>query len=107
MPKVVDAARVTSPSNTVWRTCDRCSRLTPLPDGVNRCDDCTGTDRPPTVAEMHAAAGWNFANRYAELVGAINAWAELIPGVSDAERLDKIRHLLKTRSPLQRDGEAK
>ena len=101
MPKVVDAARVTSPSNTVWRTCDRCSQLKPLSDGVNRCNECAAIDRPPTVAEVHAATGWDIAHRYAELVGRIDAWAELIPGVSDAERLDHIRHALKTLHPLR------
>ncbi|GIF09518.1 hypothetical protein [Actinoplanes siamensis] len=32
--------------------------------------------------------------RYATLVGRIEAWALLIPDVSDAERLDRIRQAL-------------
>jgi hypothetical protein len=101
MPKVVDAARVTTPSNTVWRTCDRCSRLQPLPEGADQCDNCAAANQSPTAAEKYAATGWKFTHRYAELVGAISAWAEVITDVSDAERLDRIRHLLRTQHPMR------
>ena len=104
MPKVVDAARVTTPTNTVWRTCTGCDRLRPLPDGVDRCDDCTTTTELP---RSYAQTGWDIATGFAELVGAITAWAEQVPGRSDAERLAEIRHLLKTLNPLRPDGEVK
>ncbi|GIE92308.1 hypothetical protein [Actinoplanes regularis] len=102
MPKVVDAARVTTRDNTVWRTCTGCSLLKPLPDDVDRCGVCDSS-RPRTPGE----AGWDIAYRYAALVGRIDAWAVQIPCVSDAERLDHIRQLLKTRNPLRKDEGAK
>ncbi|MER7006666.1 hypothetical protein ABT297_26990 [Dactylosporangium sp. NPDC000555] len=40
MPKLVDAARLTSPDGAVWRTCSACQTLTPLPPAVQRCDAC-------------------------------------------------------------------
>ncbi|MET7401180.1 hypothetical protein ABZS66_47650 [Dactylosporangium sp. NPDC005572] len=40
MPKLVDAARITSPGGTVWRTCAECTNLAPLPPAVDRCDAC-------------------------------------------------------------------
>ena len=106
MPKVVDAARVTAPSNTVWRTCTGCDQLAPLPADVDLCQLCIRPKpEPRTVAEIHAATGWDIVYRYATLVGRIDAWAELIPGVSDAERLEHIRHALKTLHPHRRDEE--
>jgi hypothetical protein len=96
MPKVVDAARVTTPANTVWRTCTGCTQLKPLATGVDRCDACR-TATPRTAAEI----GWDLAHGFAELVGGIQAWAEDITGVSDTERLDHIRHLLNTAHPLR------
>ncbi|MEU4693178.1 hypothetical protein [Actinoplanes sp. NPDC023714] len=102
MPKVVDAARVTTRDNTVWRTCTGCSRLKPLPDGVDRCEDCAASKKQTTDER-----GWDLAYRYADLVGRIDAWAVQIPCVSDAERIDKIRHLLKTLHPLRQDEGAR
>ncbi|GAA4939187.1 hypothetical protein [Actinoplanes utahensis] len=102
MAKVVDAARVTTPSNTVWRTCTGCGLTNPLADGVDLCKLCAESELAPrTVAEIHAATGWDIVYRYASLVGRIDAWAEQIPDVSDAERLDNIRHALKTLHPLR------
>ncbi|TWG14018.1 hypothetical protein [Actinoplanes teichomyceticus] len=98
MPKVVDAARVTAQANTVWRTCTGCSLLKPLADGVERCPACQ-TPAPQTVTE----AGWDLAGRYATLVGRIEAWAHLIPNVSDTERLDHIRQALATLDPQPRN----
>ncbi|WP_430791716.1 hypothetical protein [Actinoplanes sp. G11-F43] len=108
MPKVVDAARVTTPSNTVWRTCTGCDQTKPLSASVDLCQVCVQAEPVPrTVAEIHAATGWDMAYRYAELVGRIDAWAELIPGVSDAERLEHIRHALKTLHPCRRNEEGR
>lgn len=45
-------------------------------------------------AERHARSGWELAQQYAGLLGRIEAWALLIPDVSDAQRLDHIRHAL-------------
>ncbi|MEU4564898.1 hypothetical protein AB0F72_41510 [Actinoplanes sp. NPDC023936] len=91
MPKVVDAARVTTRDNTVWRTCTSCSELKPLLDDIERCAECTAP-KPSTAAE----AGWQVAKHYAELVGRISAWTdEKIPGFSDTERLAQIRRLLE------------
>ncbi|WP_229076057.1 hypothetical protein [Actinoplanes sp. DH11] len=98
MPKVSDAARVTTKDNTVWRTCTGCSRLKPLPDQADRCDSCA-TEKPPAAT----GSGWDIAYDFAELVGGIQAWAEEITDVTDAERLDHIRHLLKTLHPLRKD----
>jgi hypothetical protein len=99
MAKVVDAARVTTPSNTVWRTCIGCSQPTPLPNGIDRCDDCE--DRADQEALQEALrepepTGWEYASRYARAIGCIQAWALLIPNVTDAERLDHIREALAT-----------
>jgi hypothetical protein len=90
MPKVVDAARVTTRVNTVWRTCSGCDQIKPLRRGVKRCATCT------QVLERHALNGWEHAQRYAALIGRIEAWTLLIPDVSDAERLDHIRQALAT-----------
>jgi len=93
MATVVDAARVTTPGNTVWRTCAGCGTLTPLPPTVDRCPICDRSDSRIAV-ERHAATGWESAHRYAAILGRIEAWALLIPDVSDAERLDHIRDAL-------------
>ncbi|MBB2945338.1 hypothetical protein FB565_005071 [Actinoplanes lutulentus] len=95
MPKVVDAARVTTRDNTVWRTCTECGQLRPIPDGVERCDACL-QQREREALQQHALNGWEYAHRYTGVIGRIEAWALLIPNVSDAERLDHIRQALST-----------
>lgn len=40
MPKVVDAARVTTKDDAVWRECVGCGRLAPLAPDVHHCEDC-------------------------------------------------------------------
>jgi hypothetical protein len=40
MPKVVDAARVTSTDGAVWRECCGCGALAPLAPDVNHCKAC-------------------------------------------------------------------
>ena len=101
MPTVVDAARVTTKANTVWRTCTGCSRLAPLAPGIDRCPDCT----PPASTNEHPAdAAWDHAHRYAAAVGRIEAWAVLIPDVSDAERLAHIREALTELHEANRAG---
>lgn len=97
MAKVVDAARVTTPSNTVWRTCIGCSRPKPLPANIDRCDDCEDAADQEALEEglrTHALTGWEHANRYANTIGRIKAWAVLIPHATDAERLAGIRDVL-------------
>ncbi|MEU4422916.1 hypothetical protein AB0F81_19995 [Actinoplanes sp. NPDC024001] len=101
MPKVVDAARVTTPTNTVWRTCIGCSQTKPLTTGVDRCDGCEEAADQEALQEdiqealrEHALTGWEHVHRYAGVIGRIEAWALLIPNVSDAERLDNIRQAL-------------
>src|SRR5690242_16964071 len=41
MPKVVDAARVTTRDGAVWRECAGCGLLAPLAPDVQHCKDCT------------------------------------------------------------------
>ena len=90
MPTVVDAARITARGAAVWRTCSGCGLLSPT------TDRCLGCRRPVTdVVTDHRVTGWDFANLYATLLGRIDAWAGLIPDVSDAERLCGIREVLK------------
>jgi hypothetical protein len=104
MPKVVDTARVTTRESAVWRTCSGCGLLAPLPPGIDRCPVC---DRPATrdFADRHTSAGWERAHRYAGLLGRIEAWAVLIPHVSDAERLTHIREALAAlNDPAQAAG---
>ena len=48
MPKVVDAARATIPTNTLWRTCPTCDQLTAMPPDALFCDTCTNA---PTKRE--------------------------------------------------------
>lgn len=106
MPKVVDAARVTTPANTVWRNCSACDQLTALGDGVELCAIC-GPAATIEVIRQYARNGWKFALRYAALIGRIEAWAVLMPDVSDTERLDHIREALATLRPNGRDGQVK
>ncbi len=40
MPTVSEAARVTTRDGTVWRTCQGCGVLAPLPPEVERCSGC-------------------------------------------------------------------
>jgi hypothetical protein len=104
MATVVDAARLSTPGNTIWRTCAGCGTLAPLPPTVDRCPTC---DRPDnrSAADRYAAAGWDLAVRHAKVIGRIEAWAVLITDVSDAERLDHIREALVTLHDLRRDAE--
>ncbi len=55
MPKVIDAARVTTRDNAVWRTCSGCGQLAALAPDADRCPACTPT---PTaeVAPVFTAA---------------------------------------------------
>ena len=90
MPTVNDAARITTPSRAVWRTCGGCglfAALTPDADKCPGCDRPTSTDAPP------APDIWETAQRYAKTMGRIQAWADM-PHASDAERLDNIRQFL-------------
>jgi hypothetical protein len=91
MPTVVNAARVTTKDGAVWRTCDGCGLLVALPPEIRHCPTCTeASDR----REPPGGLVFALADRYAQLVGAITAWADSIDGVSDAQRLAKIRALL-------------
>lgn len=99
MAKVVDAARVTTPSNTVWRTCIGCSQTKPLTADIDRCDDCEDRADQEALEEglrEHALTGWEHVHRYAGAIGRIEAWALLIPNVTDAERIASIREVLAT-----------
>jgi len=87
MPTVNDAARITTRDGAVWRTCVGCGLPAPLAPEVDSCPAC----RRPV---RHDVTGWDFAHRYAGVLGRIEAWAVLIPHVSDAERLDHIRDAL-------------
>jgi hypothetical protein len=40
MPKVIDAARVSTRGGAVWRQCGACGRLSALPPSVTRCAIC-------------------------------------------------------------------
>ena len=42
MPKVSDAARVTTKDGAVWRECPCCARLAAMPPDAILCDECTG-----------------------------------------------------------------
>ncbi|GIF41922.1 hypothetical protein [Actinoplanes xinjiangensis] len=95
MAKVVDAARVTTPSNTVWRTCIGCSQTKPMTADIDRCDDCEDAADQEALRE-HALSGWEHVNRYAGAIGRIEAWAVLIPNVTDSERIASIRDVLAT-----------
>ncbi|GAA1624722.1 hypothetical protein [Actinoplanes couchii] len=101
-PKVVDAARVTTPIDLVWRNCTGCDRHRLMTDGADRCDLCAGI-APRPAAEV----GWDLANQLARLVGAIEGWADDLSDVTDAEKLAKIRHLLSTRNPYRRETEVR
>ncbi|GAA1797207.1 hypothetical protein GCM10009835_14230 [Planosporangium flavigriseum] len=46
MPKIVDATRVTSKDDAVWRECACCGQLRPLPPDALFCDDCAAPARP-------------------------------------------------------------
>jgi hypothetical protein len=54
MPKVVDAARVTTRDNAVWRTCAGCSQLAALPPELTTCPACTSDTDEPGVAGFTA-----------------------------------------------------
>lgn len=92
MPKVSDAARVTTKDNSVWRTCIGCGLLKSLPAEVDRCTVCARPDELP-FPQWTAEDGWEQTRRYRMLVYRIEAWASM-PHASDAERLDGIRELL-------------
>jgi hypothetical protein len=102
MPTVADAARVTTRDNAaVWRTCTTCGHLAPLPPTVDRCAAC---DQPAAAGTVSARTGWDFAHDYAAMMGRIEAWAVLIPNVSDAERLTHIRQALTSLADLHQRG---
>ena len=90
MPTLNDAARVTTSSRAVWRTCGGCGLLAPLTPDDEKCPGC---DRPNSTDAQPAPTRWDVANQYAETMGRIQAWADM-PCVSDAERLDNIRRFL-------------
>ena len=52
MPKVVDAARITTRAAVVWRSCVGCGSLSPLAPAEQRCRDCSisRTQNAATVA---------------------------------------------------------
>jgi hypothetical protein len=90
MPTVNDAARVTTSSRAVWRTCGGCGLLAALPADVDKCPGC---ERPTSTDASLASEGWDLAHQYAKTMGRIQAWADM-PHASDAERLDNIRQVL-------------
>ncbi|BCY05411.1 hypothetical protein [Actinoplanes sp. L3-i22] len=98
MPKLSDAARITTKDNTIWRTCTGCDLLKSLPLDVDRCAACADPDARLAL-NRYALDAWDKLYRYASLVGRIEAWALLIPDVSDAERLDHIRQALTADAP--------
>jgi hypothetical protein len=96
MPTVNDAARITTRDGSVWRTCAGCGLLAPLPPDVDTCPGCRRPIR-------HDVTGWDTVHRYANVLGRVKAWAESIPHVPDAERLDHIRQeLAKLDNPSER-----
>jgi hypothetical protein len=102
MPTVADAARVTTRDNAVWRTCTTCGQLAPLPPTVNRCARC---DQPAADSnDSYARSGWDRARRFAAILGRVEAWAEIIPHVSDAERLHHIGQALAELHELNKRG---
>lgn len=102
MPTVNDAARITTRDGSVWRTCAGCGLLSALPPNADKCPVC---DRPTTATtDVRPAPDiWEIAHRYAAALGRVEAWAVLIPHVTDAERLAKIREAL-TGLNLDRNG---
>ncbi|WP_045747634.1 hypothetical protein [Actinoplanes rectilineatus] len=98
MPKVSDVARITTRCNTIWRTCAGCELLKSLPPDVDRCTACADPEAR-NILEKQAQLGRERLYRYAALVGRIEAWALLIPAVSDAERLEHIRQALTADDP--------
>jgi hypothetical protein len=52
MPKVVDAARITTRAGCVWRSCAGCGTLSPLGPAEQHCRDCSvnPSNFAPTVA---------------------------------------------------------
>ncbi|WP_436522560.1 hypothetical protein [Actinoplanes sp. HUAS TT8] len=89
MPKLSDAARITTKDNTIWRTCTGCGLPKSLPPEVDRCTVCITSDEQPFPDDQEQA------RRYAALVYRIEAWASM-PHATDAERLDGIRQVLIT-----------
>ncbi|MEU4220866.1 hypothetical protein [Actinoplanes sp. NPDC026623] len=90
MPTVNDAARITTSSRAVWRTCGGCGLLSALPPDADKCPSC---DRPSSADAQPVPDVWEVAHRYAETMGRIQAWADMLHA-SDAERLDNIRRFL-------------
>jgi hypothetical protein len=99
MPKLSDAARITTKDNTIWRTCAGCDLLKSLPPDIDRCAACADPDTR-LAQNQHAQAGWDKVYQYARLVGRIEAWASM-PYASDAERLDGIRQVLSAADPTK------
>ncbi|WP_306215013.1 hypothetical protein [Actinoplanes sp. RD1] len=90
MPTLPDPAQVNLPGRTTWRTCGTCGLNAALAPGVDTCQSCA---HPTTMDTQRALTGWPLAHLYAETVGRVRAWADMA-GVTDAERLDRIRQAL-------------
>jgi len=66
MPRLVNAARVTSNDGSVWRRCAGCDVLAALPAEVERCRACTPVDGAGLSREQ------------------IDGWACIVCGAADA-----------------------
>ncbi|GAB1688364.1 hypothetical protein [Krasilnikovia sp. M28-CT-15] len=55
MPKVVDAARVTTSPSAVWRTCTTCDQLVPLAPDTDRCPRCQTSSAGPAFTDRELA----------------------------------------------------
>lgn len=56
MPKLVDAARVTTRCGAVWRTCPACETLAALTPDATVCDTCTAVVPVPVPVRTHRSA---------------------------------------------------
>lgn len=68
MPKVVDAARITTRARVVWRDCTGCGSLAPLGPAERHCRDCS-VNRTQIAATVVAGAGRRATRDRRELVG--------------------------------------
>jgi hypothetical protein len=53
MPKVTDAARVTTREGSIWRECPGCGRLVAMAPEALLCDGCASS------APVRSAGGWS------------------------------------------------
>ncbi|RZU50817.1 hypothetical protein EV385_2603 [Krasilnikovia cinnamomea] len=82
MPKVVDAARVTTPPSAVWRSCTTCDHLVPLAPDTARCPRCqhlsaTGpafTERELAEARADLAEACAHCRTRLDRIDAVNAF---------------------------------